>query len=94
MDIDDGGVDGFMTKERFDGEQVGAVFIKVGAKSMAPGMGGNAVLPAEPCFMLSHMAHDIIGRIRLGGVAPGGKEPASRASIGVPVSGKNVQRVF
>ena len=38
MDIDDGGMDGLMAKEGLDGEQVGAVLVKMGAESMPQGV--------------------------------------------------------
>ena len=51
MDIDDGGMDGLMSQECLDGEQVRAILVKVGAKGMAEGMAGDAFWPAQAAFM-------------------------------------------
>ena len=41
MHINGGGLDGFMSHEGLDGEQVHPVFIQMGAKSMAEGVAGK-----------------------------------------------------
>ena len=51
MDIDDSGMDRLMSQKRFYGEQVGAVLVKVCAKSMAERVAGDAQGPAQAALM-------------------------------------------
>ena len=41
VDIERGGIQGFMAKEGLDGEEVGAVFVQVGAEGMPERMAGK-----------------------------------------------------
>ena len=45
-----------MAKECFYGEQIGAVFIQMGAKGVAERMTGEALFPAKAALMLMDMA--------------------------------------
>lgn len=47
MDIDRGGIQGFMAKQRFDGEQIRSIFVKMGTKSMAERMAGEPMFQAK-----------------------------------------------
>ena len=51
MDINGGGIERLMSKEGLDGEEVGAVFIEVGAEGMPEGMAGESLWPAEAFLM-------------------------------------------
>ena len=82
-----------MAKQCFDGEQVSAVFIQMGAKSMAEGMAGEAVFPSEPSFMKAHMAHDEECVNGLLGVTLLREEPAHRPAITEPVLCQDVQGI-
>lgn len=55
MDVDRGGMQGFMTHKRFYGKQIGSVFIQVSAKSMAEGMTGEPPFPAQPVLVCMDM---------------------------------------
>lgn len=49
--VDSSGIEGFMSHECFNSEQVSAIFIEVCAKSMPEGMAGKPVHPSKPVFM-------------------------------------------
>ena len=51
VDINGGGVQGLMSKESLDGEEISAVFVEVCAEGMPEGMAGQAVGPAEAFLM-------------------------------------------
>ena len=49
MGVDLGGGNGFVTKHRLDGTQIGTSFKQRGGKRMAKGVRGNGLL--NPCFL-------------------------------------------
>jgi len=51
VDIDGGGMQGFMPHKSFNGKQVCAVFIQMCAKGMAEGMAGKPAFPSQPVLM-------------------------------------------
>ena len=51
VDVDRGGLQGFMTHKSFYGKQIRSVFIQVCTKSMAEGMAGKPVFPAQSVLM-------------------------------------------
>ena len=51
VDINGGGIEGLMSKEGLDGEEVDAVFVEVGAEGVAEGMAGEPSGPAEAVLM-------------------------------------------
>ena len=60
MNIDRGGIQSFMPKQSFDGEQVGAIFIKVGAKRMSERVAGKAFFPSKTAFMLMDVSGNLL----------------------------------
>ena len=51
VNINSGGIQGLMSKESFDREEVGAVFIEVCAEGVAKRMAGEPPWPAEAVLM-------------------------------------------
>ena len=51
MDVNGGGFNGPVAQEGLDGEQVRAIFVKIGAESMVEGMAGEPLRPAKAPFM-------------------------------------------
>ena len=47
MDIEQSGVQGFMSHKVFDRQEVSAVFIEMGTKRMPERMAGDPVFPVE-----------------------------------------------
>lgn len=83
-----------MAKECFYGEQVSAVLIQMGAKSMAEGMAGEAVRPAEPALMLMDVTGEeegIDGRI---GTILFREEPIHGPATGEPVLSEQIKCGF
>ena len=75
MDIDGCGTDGLMSHKCFDGKQVRAIFIKVGAKGVTERMAGEPFFPSEPALMFMYVPGkekriDRSGRVRLLGEKP------------------------
>lgn len=91
MDIDDGGMDGLMSQECLDGEQVRAILVKVGAKGMAEGMAGDAFWPAQAAFMCM----DVPGKEKgVNGFVPAGllwEKVSLGTAAGEPVLCKDVK---
>lgn len=91
VDINGGGIEGLMAKERLDGEQVRAIFVQVGAEGMPERMAGEPPWPSEAVFM----SMDVPGK------EPGVDRPVlpilfwekipHRFSIGKPVLCQDVQ---
>ena len=94
MNVDRGGIQGFMSKQSFDGEQVRTVFIKVCAKSVPERMAGETFFPAKTAFVLM----DVSGKEKSvngsGRVELFREEPAGRPPVLKPVLGKEVQGGF
>lgn len=80
-----------MPHEGLDGEQVGAVLVKVGAESVAEGMAGDALRPAQAALM----GMDVPGKEeRVDGLIPAGllgEEVPRRTPAGEPVLREDVQ---
>ena len=55
MHIDGSGRQRLMSHKSLNGKQIHAVLIEMGSKSMAEGMAGNPVFPAQPVFMCMDM---------------------------------------
>ena len=91
MDIEQSGVQGFMSHKGFDRQEVSAVFIEMGTKRMPERMAGDPVFPAEGIFMCAHMAHDIKGINRAGRIRLFWKKTAGWAVISIPVFRKDFQ---
>ena len=91
MNINRGGIQGFMPKQSFDGEQVGTVFIKVGTKSMAERVAGKAYFPSKTSFMFMDMSGKVKGVNRLVRISLLGKEPAGRPAVLKPVLSEDIQ---
>lgn len=51
MNIDRSGDQGFMSEDCFDGQQIGTVFVKMSAQSMAERMAGESFRSAQTFFM-------------------------------------------
>ena len=51
VDVDRGGMQGFMSHKCFYGKQIRTVFIQVCTKSMAEGMTGKPALPPQSVFV-------------------------------------------
>lgn len=94
MNIDRGGIQRFMPKQSFDGEQVGAIFIKVGAKRMSERMAGKAFFPSKTAFMLMDVSGKEKGIDGSGRIMLFWKKPAGRAPVLKPVLSKEIQGSF
>ena len=91
VDIKGGGIQGFMAEESFDGEQIRAIFVQVGAERMAKRVAGKPSWPSKAVFM----GMDVPGK------EPGVNRPvlsvllwekiAQRFSAGKPVLCQDVQ---
>lgn len=83
-----------MSKESLDGKEVGAILIEVGAKSMAEGMAGEPVFPAEAVLM----GMDMPGKEKgiNGPVFPVllREEKAAGSAVSEPVFGEQVECGF
>ena len=83
-----------MSKKGPDLEQVGAVFIKMGAKRMSEGVAGETFFPAKPALM----GVDVPGKIeRVDRPVSAGlfrEEPAKRLAIGKPVLSEQIKSCF
>ena len=91
MDIDDGRMDGLMSQEGLDGEKVRAVLVKVGAESVAEGMAGDTLRPAQPAFVCMDMSGKEKG---VDGLVPAGlfrKKVSHRTPAFEPVPCKDVE---
>lgn len=91
MNIDQGRIQGLVSHEIFNGQQICPIFIKVGAESVAERMTGKPVLPSKGIFMCPHVTADIksingAGRIRLFW-----EKPAGWTSVSKPVVGEDIQ---
>lgn len=83
-----------MAKESLNGEQVGAVFIQMGAKSMPEGMAGETLSPTKPAFMLMDMAGEEESINRLVSAILFGEEEAPGPAISEPVLSEDVKSSF
>lgn len=91
VDINGRGRKGLVSHEGLDGEQVRAVFVKVRAESMAEGMTGDALRPAQAALMLMDVPQEEEG---VDGFVPSGlfrKEITHGAAAGEPVLCEDVQ---
>lgn len=59
MYVNEGGIQGFVPHQVFNGKQVSPVFVQMCTKGMAERMAGQAALPAKLRPMLFHPTHDI-----------------------------------
>lgn len=92
MDIEGGGIQRLMSKEGFDGEQIRAVFIKMGAESVAERMAGKAVADAKLVFFCKdELVHGISDHMLLG-LSGLREKPAYWFAKGKPVGGEDFQR--
>lgn len=87
MDVNEGGMQGFMPHQMLNCKQIRTILIKVGAKSMTERMGGQPVFPSKPCFVLGYPAHNIEGTAGSAFIPLGEKEPVVRPAISKPVFG-------
>ena len=55
MNIDRSGIQGFMSENRLDGQQIGTVFVKMSLQCMTKRMTGDPSGPAKTFFMLVDM---------------------------------------
>ena len=58
MDVNRGGMQGFMSHKCFYGKQIRTVFIQVCTKSMAEGMTGKPALPSQSVFVGMDMSRE------------------------------------
>ena len=91
MNINRSGSQRFMPKQSFDGEQVGTVFVKVGAKRMTERVAGKPFWSSKTAFMLMDMSGKIKGINGSVGICLFWKEPASRPVVLKPVLGEDIQ---
>lgn len=80
-----------MSKECFNCQQVGPVFVQVGAKRVAEGMTGDARFPAEAPFLFMDMPGEIKRINGFAGAVLFWKEPAGGSAAAQPVLGEDVQ---
>ena len=93
VDIDGSGIERLMSKECLDGEEVGAVFVEVGAEGMSQGVAGQAVRPAEAFLMGKESLVYGIGDDMLVRVSLFREKPSHRLSISFPVIGEDKEGV-
>ena len=91
MDIDQGRIQGSVSHEVFNGQQVCPVFIKVGAESVAERMAGEPVLPAKGIFVCPHVTADIKGINGPGRIGLFREEPAGWTPVSKPVVREEIQ---
>lgn len=89
MDIQDRGIQGFVTHEGFDRHKVDSVLIKMGAESMTKCMAGDPVRPSKLFLVGMDVSGDKEGIDRTGIVRLLGEEPAFRLSAGKPIISEN-----
>ena len=85
MDVNGGRFKGLVAQEGLDGEQVRAIFVKMGAESMAEGMTSEPLRPSKAAFMGMDMSGEEKG---INGSVDAGlfrEKPALGASISKPV---------
>lgn len=91
MNVDQGRIQGLVSHEIFDGQQVCPVFIKVGPKSVPERVAGDPVLPSKEIFMGSYMTADIKSINGTGRIGLFRKKPFRWTTVFKPVSGKEIQ---
>ena len=91
MDINGGGVQRLMSKQGLNSKKVGAIFVEMGAESVAERMAGQLMLQAEFAFFGRDKLADGIRNDMLVGMVPFGEEPAGRFSKSEPVVRKDLQ---
>ena len=91
VDIERGGTQGLMSKEGLDGEQVGAVFIQVGAERMAKSVAGEPPGPSKAVFMSMDVPGEEKGINGFILAVLFWEEVSHGFSIGKPVLRKNVK---
>ena len=91
MNVDQGRIQGLVSHEIFDGQQVCPVFIKVGSKSVPERVAGDPVLPSKEIFMGPHMTADIKSINGTGRIGLFRKKPFRWTTVFKPVSGKEIQ---
>lgn len=94
MDIDRGGIQGFMSKQGLNGKQVCAILIKVCTKSMPERMTGETVLPPEFSFFGRDKLIDRTGSHGTGRVVTVGEKEPGGSAIFKPVTRQNIKGVF
>lgn len=94
MDIDRGGVNGFMPKKRLDREKVNAVLVKVCAKGMAEGMAGDTGFPPEAQLLFMDMPGKIKSVNGFVGMELLREKPAPGFSVGIPILGQDIKSVL
>lgn len=94
MDVDRSGVDRPVPKESFDGQEVGAILIQVGAKSMAEGMGSKSFIPAQSLSVGYKLIGERLWRIRFVRFHGRREQPGHGSAAGKPVIGKDIEGLF
>ena len=93
MNIEQGRIQGLVSHEIFDGQQVCPVFIKVGSKSVPERMAGDPVLPSKEIFMGPHMTADIKSINGTGRICLFREKPPGWSIVCKPVFGKDIKSV-
>ena len=97
LDVNGGGTQGFMSKQRFDGKQIRAIFIKMCGKGMPECVCSDPVFPAKLFFMGSDIRREVLAANRntavLDKCGMGRKQPVSWSAAGEPVFGEDVKRL-
>ena len=91
MDINGGGVQRFMSKQGLNGEKVGAIFVEMGAESVAERVAGQLMLQAKFVFFGRDKLVNGIRNDMLVGMVPFREEPAGWFSKSEPVVRKDLQ---
>ena len=91
MDIDQGGIEGFVTHKILNGQQIRSILIEMGSKRMSERVAGDAVLPAEEILMFPHLPHDVEGIDGTGFVFRMREKPSGRSAGIKPVVCEDLQ---
>ena len=98
VDVNSGGIDGFMAHKGLNGEQIRPIFIQVSGKGVAEGMGSKPVFPSQAEFMLPDMGRHVLAAYG-DDPAPasglvGREKPVHGPAAGEPVLCKDIQGIF
>lgn len=97
LDVNGGETQRFMTKQRFDGKQIRAIFIKVCGKGMSESMRSDPVFPAKKFFMVSDIRREVLATDGHTAVPDkcgmGREQPVCWFATGKPVFGEDVKRL-
>ena len=94
MDINRGGIQGFMSKDSLYCQQVSAVFIKVRTKGMPERMAGDAPRPSQAVFVFMDMPGKEKGVNRAAGISLLREEPSAGAAAFEPVLREDIEGIL